>query len=429
MNEYFKVQLNEKYDEVCKVEMKEIDQLSLFVNRTISTDTGLKPALTKRDYSALVTVAEHIHHVTETAGYIVADPDGIVVHSSFYGWQSKDHSCVSDFIDYLNKAKSEIYNGYMDVFDIGHTLMTAHAVKDSNGTLAAYLIVYYVCFENENYLKRSGATFGLTPSVFRGRMGVASAIQAGTENAGKKFKLFDEAIGDTVLNTGHFYHAEADFQGRKYYSVYTPLTDYAGRNTGIYNIAIDVTEMKEVAVAHSVKLFIICSLVNIVLTILLIISIKKNLISPIHTICESIRSITNGHLNIKVPMLHNNKEVETLTECVQNMHKSLSMTYEDMVKTANLFSTTSSTLSAVSKRLSADIAKQKSYIEKITSNLSKIKDEDHQQESDNISTAVENMFSTVKNSDYYSDEINSKANDLSQAATKLQKIIDLFKSN
>jgi methyl-accepting chemotaxis protein len=374
----FRRQLADKIESQRKYGLETLGHVSNFVQTSYRLYPSVHEDLSNGSYEELIKVSQGCVALNDIAGYVITNTDGELVSTTFSGFDDEQWASVSDFIGFMKKENKYQYEGYADFLNQGFCILSAHAVTDARNAIAAYVVVVQARLEDENYLKQSGEILGIVPSVFRGRMGVASAIQAGTENAGKEFPLTKEAIGDAVLLNGEVYYDVANFGQLKFLSVYVPIVDYRGAILGIYNIAIDITIINTIVFYILLSLAGLGTVIAFVLLVLTLRYFRKNLTRPLNVITKTVEQISAGDMSEKVAVFQTGDEVERLSRGIKYMHRSLVSTISDMNHTSKLLNSSSAELSVAANMLSEGANRQAASLQEISSNLEEMTGNIHQ---------------------------------------------------
>ena len=378
LGQHFNEQLAEKLKAQENFGMREMRQISSFTDNAFKVFTEAKEGLSAGDYTGVEKVSEYIRQLNDINGYVIADASGEMIKSTYEGWEPTQWQSVKNFVTFMSQNGHKAYDGYLDMLNQGFCIISAHAIEDESGEVGAYLIVCLDRLEDEYYLKETGDMLGLTASVFRGREGVASSVQAGTEDAGKHFALFDEAIGDTVLVKGNTYFAYANYGDYTFLSCYVPIIDYRGMRVGMYNAAVNVTVMRQIISYIVFALTIVDFFIGLIVVFFVIRYFRKSLAKPIENITASVERISSGDMTEKVVVFKSGDEVERLSRGVKYMHKSLGNTIGNMIHTAKVLHSSSEELSKAANKLSDGANKQAASLEEISSSLEEMTGNIHQ---------------------------------------------------
>lgn len=425
LSDYFDNQMREK-----------IHSREVFVNHSLTTLSGfvgqmpvvfpeIAQKIAEEDFDYVIKTSKQTASLMENDGYVITDAEGNILYNTYPTECTEQQMAeFKEFVSWLCQKEDLIYNGYMKFLDQGICIVTAHALPDitTMQIKGTFIVVQVRVFDND-YLKSCGDMLQVSgQTVFEGTTLMGSSVFAGQETV--HIEIGDKAIADTVYQHGTIVHTIEDYGEETYFSAYSPIYGYKGEVIGIYNNAVDVTVMKNIARTIGLSLLIIALSVGAVLIWLIIRFFRTNMTQYIERVTETVRSIADGDLTEEVHQPNTNDEISRLCKGVLDMQTSLTNTIQSISQTADFLHSSSEELSRSSFDLSDGATKQASSLEQISSSLEEMAGNIHQNK-DNATVTEQKMAAADSAVQQIADSATDCMNDTQQIASSIRAINSL----
>lgn len=386
LGEHFGGQLSDKVKSQHTIGEQNLLLLSNYIETVPTVFPTVKEGLSNDDFSALIQSIETTAQLMKIEGYVVVDADGELLHSTYEGYSESQWKAFFAFINYLKEDESHIYDGYMDFLNKGICVVTAHAVRDAEDEIKAYVVICQHYLATNSYLKRIGKMLQIENGVYQGKKCVASSHFEPGEEAKIDIQLTQDWIADTIYVNHHYAINIDTYDGAKMLSVYAGIPNYNGEILGIYRAGIDVTIIVSIIRYIIITAIAVGLIVGGLLLWLIIAYFKKRLTQPLENLTESVERIASGDMTEKLATYKTNDEVERLSKGLKFMHKSLTTTIGTMIQTAKVLHSSSVELSRASIQLSDGATKQAASLEEVSSSLEEMTSNIHQNTENAVNT-------------------------------------------
>lgn len=374
---YFGGVIKEKVQTAIKIGTIDIFKLADYVGSMPEVFPMIGQSLSEGsfDYTKMVFVSSD--RLMHYQGWVVADIEGQIVHTSYSGYTDEQLAEFHDFLMYVKNSEGKGYKGYMDLLNQGVGVVTAHIYQDSEGKDAAIVVVCQMLLEDNVFLKRSAETNGMEVSFLRHDKYTASSM-ADRDNMNPVGKEFDDKeIVDSVY-LGKVQHRIEKHGDGMYLSVFTPVPDYKGRVIGIHNASLDISVMNNLVTFMVKGIAFGGSATGLICLIVLYFLFKKKLTDPLRNMAQTADAIANGDLRKAVDVPQTNDEVQMLGESISNMHSNLKETISALMRTSEILRNSSQDLSNSSQQLSMGANRQAASLEEVSSSLEEMAGNIHQ---------------------------------------------------
>ncbi len=421
LGEYFGTQLRDKVRTQHVIGENALLQLSSYVEQLPRFFPQISRSLSNDDYNYVTYTTEGTCKLMGVDGYIITDKQGDIKRTSFENYTEEHVGQLRNLIGFVRDSETHIYNGYADLLAEGICVVSVHAVPDTLGQTAAYLVMCQYHLEDNDYLKRIGDQLQVVNSVYRGTKSSSCSLFVGHEKGSIVVDMPQPWIADTIYNKRQNVVTIDEIDGNVYLSAYAGIPDYRGRVIGIYNAGVDVTVMTNIIRYIVVTLFVISLIIGLILLWLILRYFRKHLTNPLEKMTESVEQIATGDLTQPVEVYRTDDEVERLSKGLKYMHKSLTSTIRTMVDTAKVLHFSSNELSRASLQLSEGANKQAASLEEISSSLEEMTGNIHQN-TENAVLTDKMMSQTDKAVQSIGDTATENMNDANLIADSISDI-------
>ena len=387
LGQYFGNVLGEKIQTAIKIGTEDIRMLADYVGSMPEVFPNIGQTLSEGSFDYLKMVFESSGRLMHYQGWVVADMDGQIVHTTYSGYTDEQLAAFHEFLMNVKNDDDKHYHGYLDLLNQGVGVVTAHVYPDSEGKDGAIVVVCQTLIEDYAFLKRSAETNGMEVSLIRDGVYSASSMSDREELNVVGKEIDDKQIVESVYR-GEIQHRVENIGDKTFISIYTPIPDYRKHIIGIHNASLDVTVMNELIPFLVSGIGIGGSSLGLISLIILIVYFKRTLTDHLRSLAKTADGIARGDLRTDVVVPQTNDEVQLLGESVFNMHSSLKSTIGALVRTSEILNTSSRGLSNSSQQLSMGANRQAASLEEVSSSLEEM--------AGNIHMNTENALRTDK---------------------------------
>ena len=376
--EYFTTDLNEKVQTVARTNQQDLQGLSKVVGMFATVDAQLPAAISEGNYDYLARVMMKNTSLLSCQGFVVADKEGTIRATSYSGFTPEQQEAFRQFIKYIS-AGSHAYDGTIDLLDRGASIVTVHALRDTLGTDAAYLLLCRESYSDNTYLQTCSANTGLDINIFRDGVCTASSLSPDHEGCMWGKNISGNSLLDSVVTCNKAMNEVEIINGKAVFSAYVPICDYRGQ-------IVCVNKMSHVA-PFALRLvdlilqgvLIVSLLGDVVFSAIAFFIFRRGLVRPIMRTVDAAKRIASGDLRQDINVEDSgHDEIQQMTEAVRDMQASLSRTVRAMTQTAKLLHTSSAEMSHASLELSEGANRQAASLEEVSSSMEEMASNIHQ---------------------------------------------------
>ena len=305
---------------------------------------------------------------------------------------------------------------------VKYSIRAGTPLKDKDGHIIGAVSLGYVLSNNE-YVDKQKKIFNCDVTIFSGDERIATTIEDKNGDRIIGSKMENQSIIDTVLKNGKPYYGEAAINGFKYFTVYTPVIDVTGKNTGMLFVGQKLDIVAELTKKLITNQGAVMAVLGILAGLCVIMMFRLMVIRKVRAITGMLKEIAEGngdltkrvavsskdeigemtsYFNLFIGSTHEMvkkiiSETEKVNAAIIVSHKNITALTGDLEDTA-----------ATVQQLSAGMEETATSTEQITVTSNEIED------------AVETVAVKAQEGALSADEISKKAVSLKDSSFMLQ---------
>ncbi len=305
---------------------------------------------------------------------------------------------------------------------VKYSIRAGTPLKDKDGHIIGAVSLGYVLSNNE-YVDKQKKIFNCDVTIFSGDERIATTIEDKNGDRIIGSKMENQSIIDTVLKNGKPYSGEAAINGFKYFTVYTPVIDVTGKNTGMLFVGQKLDIVAELTKKLITNQGAVMAVLGILAGLCVIMMFRLMVIRKVRAITGMLKEIAEGngdltkrvavsskdeigemtsYFNLFIGSTHEMvkkiiSETEKVNAAIIVSHKNITALTGDLEDTA-----------ATVQQLSAGMEETATSTEQITVTSNEIED------------AVETVAVKAQEGALSADEISKKAVSLKDSSFMLQ---------
>ena len=174
----------------------------------------------------------------------------------------------------------------------------------------------YVANGNFEVVDKVKAIAGGTATIFMGETRVSTNVQKPDGSRAVGTQLAPGAAHDSVFVNHKAYRGEADILGRRFFTVYDPILDPAGKVIGIWYVGVPQSEFFAIVDALQQRAIVTGVIVALVASLLLFWALRRALL-PLQRLETAMAQLTAGNLTVEIPAYRQGGEIGQMTDAVR----------------------------------------------------------------------------------------------------------------